>query len=83
MGDAFVAAFAEELARTQRALPVGGLLCVPQPRSLLAGVPVTQEDLYAHFLAPVGFADGSGDSDDRHLGQYETLNGGVRVLYRR
>lgn len=75
MGDAFVAAFAAELERTQRALPGSGLLCVPQPRSLLADEPVTQEDLYAHFLTPVGFADGTSGGADRHLGEYETLNG--------
>ncbi|KAG1705736.1 hypothetical protein DVH05_003487 [Phytophthora capsici] len=68
MVDIFLRAFAADLEQTQRALPPHCLFCVPQPRSLLADEALTQDVLYTHFLTPT-------DTDERRLGDYDTLNG--------
>ncbi|KAL3656597.1 hypothetical protein V7S43_018504 [Phytophthora oleae] len=68
MGDLFLHALGADLEQTQRALPPHCLFCVPQPRSLLADEALTQAVLYTHFLTPT-------DTDERRLGDYDTLNG--------
>ncbi|RLN96310.1 hypothetical protein BBJ28_00003569 [Nothophytophthora sp. Chile5] len=74
MGDDFLRAFSADLEQTQRALRSNCLLCVPQPRSLVADQAISQDDLYTHFLTPVGFDDDVEDSE-RRPGEYNTLNG--------
>ncbi|TMW61624.1 hypothetical protein Poli38472_010687 [Pythium oligandrum] len=67
--DLFLAALAHELATTQRLLPSNCVFCVPQARSLVADVAVSQDDVFTHFLLPVS------RGTEQQPGQYETLNG--------